>query len=69
MCPRVEFDDQKSSIAITFDDNARRVTFEADGYFQETDEQIFDLVDLNQNGRAELIYMNFNRGYWITIGI
>lgn len=28
--------------------------------------KIFDLVDLNQNGRAELIHMNFDDGYWIT---
>lgn len=53
-------------LAITFDEEGRPVTFEADGYFLETDGQIFDLVDLDQNGRAELIYMNFDSGYWIT---
>lgn len=53
-------------LTITFDENGRPVTFEADGYFQESDGQIFDLVDLNRNGRAELIYMNFDDGYWIT---
>lgn len=53
-------------VAITFDEEGRPVTFEADGYFQETDGAIFDLVDLDQNGRAELIYMNFDSGYWIT---
>ncbi|HKR14139.1 MAG TPA: hypothetical protein VJT15_18895 [Pyrinomonadaceae bacterium] len=53
-------------LAITFDEDGRPVTFEADGYFQETGGAIFDLVDLDQNGRAELIYMNFDSGYWIT---
>lgn len=53
-------------LTITFDESGRPVTFEADGYFQELDGQIFDLVDLNRNGRAELIYMNFDEGYWIT---
>ena len=52
--------------AITFDESGRPVTFEPDGYFQELKNKIFDLVDLNQNGRAELIYMNFDDGYWIT---
>lgn len=52
--------------AITFDERGRPLTFEADGYFEEADEKIFDLVDLNQNGRAELIYMNYSDGYWIT---
>jgi hypothetical protein len=52
--------------AITFDERGRPLTFEADGYFEEVDEKIFDLVDLNQNGRAELIYMNYSDGYWIT---
>ena len=53
-------------LTITFDENGRPVTFEADGYFQESNGKIFDLVDLNRNGRAELIYMNFDDGYWIT---
>jgi hypothetical protein len=53
-------------LAITFDDHGRPVTFEADGYFQEVDGKIFDLVDIDHDGRAELIYMNFDDGYWIT---
>lgn len=53
-------------LTITFDEQGRPVTFEADGYFQESDGKIFDLVDLDRNGRADLIYMNFSDGYWIT---
>ena len=56
----------ESQLAITFDQKGRPVTFEADGYFQEVDGTIFDLVDLDHDGRAELIYMNFDSGYWIT---
>ena len=53
-------------LTITFDQAGRPVLFQADGYFQELEGQIFDLVDLNRNGHAELIYMNFDDGYWIT---
>jgi len=53
-------------VALTFDEQGKPVTFEADGYFEETKEGLFDLVDLDRDGRAELIYMNFNDGYWVT---
>lgn len=53
-------------LTITFDGTGRPVTFEAEGYFQDLDGKLFDLVDLNRNGRADLIYMNFDSGYWIT---
>lgn len=53
-------------LAITFDEQGRPLTFEADGYFQDLGNRIFDLVDLDRDGRAELLYMNFDDGYWIT---
>jgi hypothetical protein len=52
--------------SLTFDARGRPVSFEADGYFQGSLEGIFDLVDLDRDGRAELIYMDFDDGYWIT---
>lgn len=52
--------------SLTFDEQGRPLPFEADGYFQDSTDGIFDLVDLNSDGRAELIYMNFDDGYWIT---
>lgn len=52
--------------SLTFDEQGRPVPFEADGYFEESAEGVTDLVDLNKDGRAELIYMNFDDGYWIT---
>src|SRR5262249_5320307 len=52
--------------SLTFDEKGRPVPFKADGYFEESAKGITDLVDLNMDGRAELIYMNFDDGYWIT---
>ena len=51
---------------LTFDAAGRPVPFEADGYFDDRPEGVFDLVDMDGDGRAELIYMNYDDGYWIT---
>lgn len=53
-------------IALTFDERGRPVPFEADGYFQEDARGLFDLLDLDRDGHAELLYMNFDEGYWVT---
>jgi hypothetical protein len=53
-------------IALTFDGRGRPLLFEADGYFQEDARGVFDLLDLDRDGRAELLYMNFDDGYWVT---
>lgn len=52
--------------ALTFDARGRPVPFEAEGYFQEDGRGIYDLVDLDGDRRAELVYMNFDGGYWVT---
>ncbi len=52
--------------ALTFDAEGRPVPFEADGYFEEDKRGLFDLLDLDGDGRAELLYMNFDDGYWVT---
>lgn len=52
--------------ALTFDEKGRPVPFEADGYFQEDARGVFDLLDIDRDGRAELLYMNFDGGYWVT---
>jgi hypothetical protein len=51
---------------LMFDDSGRPVPFEADGYFELLENGIFDVADLNGDGRADLLYMNFDDGYWIT---
>ncbi|HYO99782.1 MAG TPA: hypothetical protein VER76_06300 [Pyrinomonadaceae bacterium] len=54
-------------VVVTFErDTGRPLRFEAEGYFDADAQRIFDLRDMNGDGRAELIYMNFDDGYWIT---
>jgi hypothetical protein len=52
--------------ALTFDGKGRPVPFEADGYFEEDARGVFDLLDIDRDGRAELLYMNYDDGYWVT---
>jgi hypothetical protein len=52
--------------ALTFDGKGRPVPFEADGYFEEDARGVLDLIDIDRDGRAELLYMNFDDGYWVT---
>ena len=60
LAPSVHF------LSLLFDEKGRPVPFEADGYFESLPQGIDALVDMNHDGKAELIYMNFNDGYWIT---
>lgn len=53
-------------VAVTFESDGRPVRFEAEGYFDADAKGLFDLRDLNGDGHAELIFMNFDDGYWIT---
>ncbi len=51
---------------LTFDDAGRPILFEIEGYFHEVADGIFDVVDLNSDDHAEIIYMNHSNGYWVT---
>lgn len=51
---------------LTFDEAGRPILFEIEGYFHAVGEGIFDIVDLNQNGHADIIYMIHSDGYWVT---
>jgi hypothetical protein len=53
-------------LAVMFDRSGRPLVFQADGYWELNDSAIFDLLDMDRDGRAELVYMNFDDGYWIT---
>jgi hypothetical protein len=53
-------------VAVTFESNGRPVRFEVEGYFEADRKGVFDLRDIDGDGRAELIYMNHDDGYWIT---
>lgn len=53
-------------IFLTFDRRGRPRIFEATGYFDPRDSDIYDLTDLDGDGRAELLHMVYDDGYWIT---
>lgn len=53
-------------VAVTFEGDGRPARFEVEGYFDADRRGVFDLRDLDGDGRAELIYMNHSDGYWIT---
>ena len=53
-------------VFLTLDRESRPTLFDATGYFEPRPRDIFDLADLDGDGRAELLYMNYDDGYWIT---
>lgn len=53
-------------IFLTFGRDGRPELFEVTGYFDARRTDIFDLTDLDGDGRAELLYMVYDDGYWIT---
>lgn len=53
-------------VFLTFDREGRPTLFEATGYFDAREGDIYDLTDLDRDGRAELLYMVYDDGYWIT---
>jgi hypothetical protein len=53
-------------VFLTFDRRGRPSLFEATGYFETQAGGIFDVADMDGDGRAELLYMNYDDGYWIT---
>jgi hypothetical protein len=53
-------------IFLTFDRGGRPTLFEATGYFDPQDDRIFGVADMDGDERAELLFMTFDDGYWIT---
>ncbi len=51
---------------LMFDQGGRPVPSEMDGYFDIDKNGLEDMVDLDGDGRAELIRQSFDDGYWIT---
>jgi hypothetical protein len=51
---------------LMFDDQGRPVPSQMDGYFEFDGHGLKDLVDLDGDGRAELIRQAWDDGYWIT---
>lgn len=52
--------------SLLFEKNGKPVPFEAEGYFEGLPTGIQSLVDMDRDGHTELIYMNYDDGYWIT---
>jgi hypothetical protein len=53
-------------LTLLFDSEGRPIPFEAEGYYDTEMQSLPELVDMNRNGRAELVFMNYDDGYWIT---
>lgn len=53
-------------LTLLFDDKGRPVPSEMDGYFEIDPHGLRDLVDLDRDGRAELIRQSYDDGYWVT---
>ena len=53
-------------LAILFDQGGRPVPSEMDGYFEIDGRGLKDLLDLDGDGRAEIIRQAYDDGYWIT---
>ncbi|MBS1811607.1 MAG: hypothetical protein JST84_25825 [Acidobacteria bacterium] len=51
---------------LTFDESGRPILFEIEGYFHAVKDGIFDVVDMDRDGAAEIIYLNHSDGYWVT---
>ena len=55
-----------SIVTLMFDHDGRPIPCEMDGYFEIDKKGVKDLLDLDGDGRAELIRQAYDDGYWIT---
>lgn len=53
-------------VTLLFDTSGRPIPFAAEGYWKHDEQSITGLLDLDNNGTAELISMHFADDYWIT---
>lgn len=53
-------------LVLMFEKNGRPFPWAVDGYFDVDSHGVKDFVDLNNNGRAELMRQSRDDGYWIT---
>lgn len=51
---------------LTFDTTGQVSLWQVEGYFASDKKGIVDFLDLNNNGRAELVFMSYGEGYWQT---
>jgi len=53
-------------MALLLDASGRPVPSQMDGYFEIDKAGLMDFVDLDRDGRAELVRQSYDDGYWIT---
>ncbi len=53
-------------LTLLFETNGRPTVSEMDGYFETDGRGLKDLLDLDGDGKAELLRQSFDNGYWIT---
>jgi hypothetical protein len=53
-------------VVLLFDDRGLPVPWIVDGYFETEAGGIADVLDLNRDGRAEIVRQTYDDGYWIT---
>jgi hypothetical protein len=53
-------------LTLLFEKAGRPVPLEMDGYFAADARGIQDILDLDRDGRAEIVRQSFDDGYWIT---
>jgi hypothetical protein len=51
---------------LLFEDQGRLVPWSADGYFEEDAQGVRDILDLDGDGRAEVVRMSLSDRMWIT---
>ena len=54
-------------LVLSFDQDGQVMPWQVEGYFVTDKQGIVDFLDLNGNGRAELVYMSYGEGYWQTV--
>lgn len=54
-------------LVLAFDKTGQVTPWQIEGYFATDKKGIVDFIDLNGNGRAELVYMSYGEGYWQTV--
>lgn len=52
---------------LSFDADGQVTPWQVEGYFATDKQGIVDFLDLNGNGRAELVFMSYGEGYWQTV--
>jgi hypothetical protein len=53
-------------LVLMFDRSGRPMPWQCNGYFEVDKRGICDLLDLDRDGRAEIVTQTFKNGYWLS---